>query len=95
MVIVRGVNVYPSTIENLVRAHDAVAEYQVRVEKRNALTEISLCLEPRPEVADPAALAERVQASLQEKLNLRVPVECVPPGRLPRFDMKARRWITS
>jgi phenylacetate-CoA ligase len=95
MVIVRGMNVYPSTIEDLLRAQDGVAEYQVQVNRNHPLTQISIRLEPRPEVTDPGALAARVQAALQDALHLRVPVQPVPPGQLPRFEMKARRWVTT
>lgn len=95
MVVVRGVNVYPSAVEDILRAQEGVAEYQVQVERSNALAELSLKLEPLPDVADPAALAQRVQTALHNALNLRVPVQPVTPGTLPRFEMKARRWIIS
>jgi len=89
------VNVYPSAVEDILRAQEGVAEYQVQVERSNALAELSLKLEPLPDVADPTALAQRVQTALHNALNLRVPVQPVAPGTLPRFEMKAKRWIIS
>ena len=65
------------------------------MDRNHPLTQISIRLEPRPEVTDPGALAARVQAALQDALHLRVPVQPVPPGQLPRFEMKARRWVTT
>lgn len=93
MVIVRGVNVFPSAVDAIVRAEPEVAEYQVRVSKAGALTEMSLVLEPSPGAADPAALAHRVGTALETALNLRIPVTTAAPGSLPRFEMKARRWV--
>ena len=38
-------------------------------------------------------LAAALEGALQTALHLRVPVHVVPPGSLPRFEMKASRWI--
>ena len=93
MVCVRGVNLYPSAVEEVVRARGGVAEYQVRIDTASALAEISLKLEPLPDVADAAALAREVESALQTAFNLRIPVAVAPPGSLPRFEMKAQRWV--
>ena len=93
MVIVRGVNVYPTAVEEVVRGFAEVAEYQVRVDQSASLTELILRIEPHSECADPAALAGRVQAALQAAFHLRVPVSLASAGSLPRFEMKAKRWI--
>ncbi len=93
MVIVRGVNVYPSAIEEIVRRVAPGAEYRVTVDRRPALPELCLELEPDSSCADPAALARRLQQACQDALSLRVPVQTVALGTLPRFEMKAKRWI--
>lgn len=92
MVIVRGVNVYPTAVEHVLRSCGGVAEYQVDVRRRGALTELAIRVEPAPDCADVAGLVDRVGKRLQETFNLRVPVEPVPAGTLPRFEMKAKRW---
>jgi phenylacetate-CoA ligase len=92
MVIVRGVNIYPTAVEEVVRGFAEVAEYEVRVDQSNSLTELFLRIEPRPECADAAALLERVQGALQAAFHLRVPTTLAKPGSLPRFEMKAKRW---
>jgi len=94
MVIVRGVNVYPSAIEEILRSFSEIAEYRVRVSSEKALTELRLEIEPVPESTRPESLAEAVANALATALALRVPVAIVPPGSLPRFEMKAQRWIT-
>ncbi len=93
MVVVRGVNIYPGAVEETIRAHSGVAEYRVTLDRAHALTEMSVELEPAPDCADPTSLAEHVRHDFQANFALRVPITLVPPGTLPRFEMKARRWI--
>ena len=93
MVIVRGVNVYPSAIDELVRGFGEVAEYRVTVDRREAMTELRIEVEPHSHCRNRAALAERLQQALQNALSLRVPVRPVASGTLPRFEMKAKRWV--
>jgi phenylacetate-CoA ligase len=93
MVIVRGVNVYPSAVEEIVRASGAVAEYQVEISATNALPELSLQIEPRADCRDVADLVRRLEKDFESTLALRVPVTVLPLGTLPRFEMKAKRWV--
>ncbi len=93
MIVVRGVNVYPSAVEQILRTHGGVAEYQAEVSTASTLARLSLRVEPFPEVADAAGLARELESALQTAFNLRVPVTVAPPGSLPRYEMKARRWL--
>jgi phenylacetate-CoA ligase len=93
MVVVRGVNVYPSLVEEIVRAYPEVAEYRVQLDCRNAMIELSLEVEPAANSPGLDSLPRRLEQSLQAALNLRVPVILLPPGSLPRFEMKAQRWV--
>jgi len=93
MVCVRGVNIYPGAIEEIVRAHGSVAEYQVQVDAITTLPEIILKVEPLPDVSDTAAFARQLEGALQIAFNLRIPVTTVAAGSLPRFEMKAQRWV--
>ncbi|MDB6015862.1 MAG: phenylacetate--CoA ligase family protein [Pedosphaera sp.] len=93
MLVVRGVNIYPSAVEEILRAAAGVAEYQVRISEVSALIEMSIQIEPRPECADATALAERLEKDFQASLSLRIPITVVPFGTLPRFEMKAKRWV--
>jgi phenylacetate-CoA ligase len=88
MVVVRGVNVYPTALDALVRTSASAGEYRVTVDRRSHLAELSIELESG--VADAEALSRRIQ----ESLALRVPVTVAAPGSLPRFELKARRWRT-
>ncbi|MFN0066408.1 MAG: phenylacetate--CoA ligase family protein [Limisphaerales bacterium] len=92
MVVVRGVNVYPSAVDALVRARPEVAEYRATVTRDGALAELLVEIEPAPG-ADGAALAAVLAGDFQTALALRVPVRAVTTGSLPRFEHKARRWV--
>lgn len=93
MVIVRGVNVYPSAVEEILRRFADVTEYLVHVTTVAAMSELRVEIEPTDRCADVAGLRTNVQQALETNLNLRVPVEVVAPGSLPRFEMKAKRWL--
>jgi len=86
MVVIRGVNVYPGAVDELVRGFPEIAEYRVTHDQSAALPELSL------EIEAPVSLSEKVAAHLQQQLGLRIPVVTVPTGTLPRFELKARRW---
>jgi phenylacetate-CoA ligase len=93
MVIVRGVNIYPAAVEEILRQFADVAEYQVQVATATAMTELRLEIEPVDRCADVAGLKNQVRQALETAFNLRIPVETVAPGSLPRFEMKAKRWL--
>ena len=92
MVIVRGVNVYPTAIEQIVRACPRVAEYQVAVHEADGMTELEIILEPTADCADAPGMAARLEADLRTVLALRIPVRLAPLGSLPRPEMKSQRW---
>jgi phenylacetate-CoA ligase len=91
MVVIRGVNLYPSAIEEIVRSCDGVAEYRVEIRTERALTELSIQVEPSD--GNEAGLVHRLELALRNALGLRVPVVAVSRGSLPRFEMKAQRWV--
>ena len=96
MLIIRGVNLYPSAIDGLVREFPEIAEYRLEVVTSRQMGEARLLLEPVPASASPpevTALVSRVAETLQRRLLLRIPCEPVPPGSLPRFELKARRVV--
>ena len=96
MLVVRGMNVYPSAIEGVVREFGEVAEFRIEVSRAQEMAELRLIVEPTPDCAaeeQRAALARRVGDTLHNRLLLRVPCEAVPPETLPRFEMKAKRVV--
>ena len=85
MLIVRGVNVYPSALADVLHRFPEVAEYRVIVTKEGIMDEIAL------QVECPPGIIASIQEELRIALNLRIPIEAVKPGTLPRFELKAKR----
>jgi phenylacetate-CoA ligase len=92
MVIVRGVNLYPSAIENVLRACEGVVEYKVVVHTERVLPEITIQVE-LDDKTESLPSAHHLEAVLQNAFTLRIPVSVLPSGTLPRFEMKAKRWF--
>ena len=91
MITVRGVNVWPSAIEEIARGIRGIEEYQVDIGSDQALQEIRIRVEPCPS-SDGARICREFQSRLREALSLRVQMDEVPPETLPRFEFKAKRW---
>jgi phenylacetate-CoA ligase len=88
MLIVRGVNVFPSAIEAIVRRFP-VEEFQIEVFRAGELDEVRVLVE----VDGGDEAARRVQEALRTGIGIRLEVACVAPGSLPRFELKARRVV--
>jgi phenylacetate-CoA ligase len=90
---IRGVIVYPRRIEELVRPHGAVDEFEIVFRRHEGLDDILVRIDPSPSLS----LAERdgLQAALADDLRvglgIRATVDIGEPGSLPRWDHKARR----
>ena len=90
---IRGIIVYPRRIEELVRPHGGVDEFQIVFRRHEGLDDILLRIDPSPalSLAERDGLRARVGEDLRTGLGIRVTVETVEPGALPRWDHKARR----
>jgi len=93
MVIIRGVNVFPSAVENVLREFAEIEEFRVEIIDREAMREIKLVVEPNSDSVSSAALREQIAYRMRERIGLRPLVELVAPGTLPRFELKARRFF--
>ena len=92
MLIIRGNNVFPSSIEAIVREFPAVAEFRIVVTRRREMPHVRLELEPQP-MADVTTLVETLTATVKQRLQFQAEVTLVPSGTLPRFEMKAKRLV--
>jgi len=91
MVCVRGVNIYPTAIEAVIRTVRDVAEYRATVRSNGALGTVAVEVEVSSSNRD--AVTALVESRLREALGLTVAVNAVEPGALPRYEMKAKRFI--
>jgi len=105
MLIIRGVNVYPSEIEAaLLGVEGLLPHYQLVVDRRATLARLEIQVEPTPSLIKPGgnlepehpavlALRREVAARLRSALGLGVEVSLVPPRTIPRSEGKAIRVI--
>jgi len=87
LLIIRGVNLYPSAIENLIRSFPDIDEFAVSVQQNQEMDEIEIQIEGAE------STAKTVQNTFRERFGLRAVVKTVAAGTLPRYELKARRFI--
>lgn len=87
MVVIRGVNIYPSSLEAIVREFDSIKEFRIIYYTEQEMNQVKLQIEGPEEVV--SILAQ----SLRKRVGLRIDVERVEDNSLTRFTMKARRVI--
>lgn len=87
MIVVRGVNIFPTSIEAIVREYPSIGEYRLVLSKPSALDELLL------EIEDSGNSHDSLSKELLSRLQLRVRVQPVPLGSLPRAEGKSRRVL--
>ncbi len=90
MLIIRGVNVFPSAIEGIVRRFPAVEEFRIEVFRHGELDEARVLIETAG--TDGRGLCGLLQEAIRAALGLRLEVVTAPEA-LPRFELKARRVV--
>jgi phenylacetate-CoA ligase len=92
MIVIRGVNVFPGAIENVMREFPQVEEFRIETFEQGSLRQLKVILDPNSDQAA-QGLGEKVGQRLRECIGLRPQVELVAPGTLPRFELKAKRFF--
>ncbi len=87
MVVIRGVNVFPSNVENVLRSFGDITEFRITALTTNSMDELLI------EVESHAIDEQQICDALQQKLGLRINVAIVPGGSLPRSESKSHRFI--
>ncbi|PWM30499.1 MAG: phenylacetate--CoA ligase [Coriobacteriia bacterium] len=100
MLIIRGVNVFPSQIEDVMKTFPEMSSwYQIEVDTdHRSLDIVTLKAEPNPNVdldsiADIDRLQKRISAALKAALSVGVKVKLVEPKSIPRSEGKAKRIV--
>src|SRR5262245_29927709 len=94
MITVRGVNLYPSNVEHvLMSVPDVAPHYQVVVDRLGAMDEVTVHCEPLSPEVDTEVLRTTVETVLQEHTGIRITVELLEPGAVPRSEGKAVRVV--
>lgn len=94
MLIIKGVNVFPSDVEAIVRKDpDYTGEYLLVVNRRNHLDELTVQAEHSEGRGNLQELAERLKKNLKATTGISAAVEILSPGTLPRATHKAKRVV--
>jgi len=94
MLIVRGVNLFPSNVEHVLLGVEEMApHYRLIVERPGTMDELTLECEPVSAEVDRAELAARLEPLLREHTGIRIAVSVVEPGVVPRSEGKAVRVV--
>jgi len=91
MFTVRGVNLYPSQVEDLVRRHTSIGEFRIEVRSVRGMEEVTILCECEGD--DGESTVSRLAADLRVALGARIECRPVAIGTLPRSDLKSRRLI--
>jgi phenylacetate-CoA ligase len=90
MLIVKGVNIFPSSVESIVRSFPSVQEFRVIVDEIGAMDELTIVVEVAG--GNPEDVVKAIGRKAALRLGMRVGVE-LAARPLPRFEMKAARVI--
>jgi phenylacetate-CoA ligase len=94
MFIVRGENIYPSAIEDTLRAIEGFGgEFRVIISRRETMDELLVRAEYAAAHRDTVALGATMKERLRARLGVTPVMELVPEGTLPRSEFKAKRVI--
>lgn len=95
MITIRGNNVFPSTIESILRQFVEVAEFQIEVHTDRSMPHMVLRIEPQAGMSETQQrdLISRIGAAVRNRLNFNAEVILVDENSLPRFELKGRRFV--
>ena len=92
MLIIRGVNVFPSQFEELVSADPRLTgHFFLEVHERGRMEGITAVLEPRPDAGDHETIAHEFAGTVRQRIGIAVEVRTVEPDGIPRSEGKAQR----
>lgn len=95
MITIRGNNVFPSSVEAILREFSQLVEFRIEVRTVRSMHQILLKLEPHPDLTlhQVADLEQRVRMTVKDRLNFQPEVQIVDQNSLPRFELKGRRFF--
>jgi phenylacetate-CoA ligase len=93
MMIIRGVNVFPSAIEHIIRGFPVVDEFRLTAFKKAEMDQIKIEVEGHNLDENSNGDIQKIRSAIEQGLGLRVEVEAVESNSLPRFELKGKRFI--
>jgi phenylacetate-CoA ligase len=95
MLTIRGNNVYPAALEDVIRGFDGIAEFRIELRTVKAMQHVKIEIEPIPGLGASAidALVAQIAETIKSRWHFQAEVVPVSAGSLPRFEMKGRRFV--
>jgi phenylacetate-CoA ligase len=96
MLVVRGINVFPSVIEDVVRQFDCVGEFRIEVRREREMLELRVVVEidgDRCGGDQVTFMLAELRRRLRAACGIRIDADAAPAGTLPRWELKARRVV--
>ena len=93
MFTIRGNNIYPAALENVIRCVSGVEEYRIEVRPVREMQHLRIEIEPSPSEPSPHQIAAAVARAIKERWNFHAEVVAVAVGALPRFEQKGKRFF--
>ncbi len=95
MITIRGNNVFPSSVEAVLREFDQIAEFRIEVRTVRAMHHMLIQIEPIAGLPAEGAsdLRNRAAAAIRDRLNFNAEIRLVAENSLPRFELKGRRFF--
>lgn len=92
MVTIRGTNVYPTAVENLIGGVDGLSNhYELHISRPGSFDEMLVKVEARASLGDHETMARQLDQHFRTHLGVRLGVEVLPPETLPRYELKTKR----
>ncbi|VAX40809.1 Coenzyme A ligase [hydrothermal vent metagenome] len=95
MMTIRGNNLFPSSLEAIIRQYEDIAEYRIEVDTSQTLHHLKIEIEPVVTLSqnDLSSLLKKIAQHIKDRLNFQAEVVAVETGALPRFDLKGKRFF--
>lgn len=95
MITIRGNNLYPAALEDVIRQFDGIAEFRIELRTVKAMQHVKIEIEPGAALgaSDIDALVAQIADTIKSRWHFQAEVVAVASGSLPRFEMKGRRFV--
>ncbi len=107
MITIRGNNVFPSSVEAVLREFQEIVEYRIIIREKQSMHHMVIQLElvrellsgknpqecPVADIPGLDTFLQKLHRQVRDRLNFQAEIQCVAPDSLPRFELKGRRFV--
>ena len=93
MITIRGNNLYPAALEEVIRREPTVAEYRIELTESRGMQSLRIEVECDPRETNPAGVLARLASEIKGRWNFQAELVHATAGSLPRHELKGRRFF--